>query len=317
MTILLRPAIGAIATLLFLVPSASAQEALATGGAEVMVKLAELFSWRGMLASLVVIAATWLLLRFIDNLVEEMGQIFVQQRLSFQKLNAIFHFIVYLMVIVAVVLLSFKFSNEVLALLGGGSAVAIGFAMKDLVASIVAGITIMIDRPFHLGDRVKFGGQYGDIIAIGLRSVKLQTLDDNTVTIPNNRFLNDISASGNYGVLDMQVCTDFHIGIDQDVDLARNLVREAAVTSRFVYLSKPVVVLVSQVIAENCVALRLRLKAYVLDTQYELDLQTDMTLRVLEAFAENGIQPPAILHRSIRDLPGTESRDLDLATQPA
>lgn len=36
---------------------------------------------------------------------------------------------------------------------------------------------------------LRFGGQYGDITAIGLRSVKLRNLDDSIVTIPNNTWL--------------------------------------------------------------------------------------------------------------------------------
>jgi len=53
------------------------------------------------------------------------------------------------------------------------------------------------------------------------------------------------------------------------------------------------------VIVENYVALRVRLKIYVLDTKYEKALVTDITLRVLEAFDAEGIQPPAILHRNV------------------
>jgi small-conductance mechanosensitive channel len=58
-----------------------------------------------------------------------------------------------------------------------------------------------------------------------LRSVNLRTLDDSVVAIPNNLFLNDVSSSANFGVLDMQIDTDLYIGIDQDAHLARNLVR--------------------------------------------------------------------------------------------
>ena len=47
----------------------------------------------------------------------------------------------------------------------------VGFATKDLVASLVAGLLVMFDRPFQVGDRVWFGGEYGDVLAIGLRSV--------------------------------------------------------------------------------------------------------------------------------------------------
>ncbi len=199
------------------------------------------------------------------------------------------------------VLLSLKISREVLAILGGTAAVAMGFALKDLVASIVAGVMIMLDRPFQVGDRVSFGGQYGDITAIGLRSTKLQTLDDNTVTIPNNMFLNQITSCGNYGELDMQVVVDFHIGVDQNIRLAQDLVQEATVTSRYIYLPKPVTVGVSQVVINTCVTVRLRLKAYVLDTKFEKALVSDVTLRVLEAFKSQGIQPPAVLYRNIVD----------------
>lgn len=69
--------------------------------------------------------------------------------------------------------------------------------------------------------------------------------------------------------------------------------------------SKPwilVMTLVSQVIVENYVALQVRLKAYVLDTKYEKALVNDITLRTLEAFAKQGIHPPAILHRRVEDL---------------
>ena len=58
------------------------------------------------------------------------------------------------------------------------------------------------------------------------------------------------------------------------------------------------VVLVNQVITENYVAVRLRLKAYVLDTRYEKAFETDVNLRVMDAFSAEGIGPPAILVRN-------------------
>ena len=149
-----------------------------------------------------------------------------------------------------------------------------------------------MDRPFQVGDRVSFDGFYGDITAIGLRSVRMQTLDDNTITIPNNKFLSDITSSGNYGALDMQVIVDFLIGANEDVDRAREILNEAALSSRFIYLPKPIVVLVTQVPMQNFVAVRLRLKAYVLDTKHEKAFETDITVRTLRAFREHGISPP-------------------------
>jgi small-conductance mechanosensitive channel len=284
------------------------QEAAPATELESFSQLAHLIRWRGVLLSIGVMIGAWLLLRFVDNLVHGLSVTFADRRLMLQKFTTFFRFGVYVAAIIVVVLLSFEISNEVLAVLGGTAAVAMGFAMKDLVASVVAGVMIMMDRPFQVGDRVSFGGQYGDITNIGLRSVRMVTLDDNVVTIPNNKFLTDITSCGNYGALDMQVVMDFHIGLDQDVEAAQRIVQEAGVSSRYVYLPKPVVVLVSQEIVDNYFALRVRLKAYVLDTKYEKALVNDVTLRVLDAFRELGIQPPAILHRRLDEL--------DFATGP-
>jgi len=270
--------------------------------ADTVTTLATMIRWTGLAASVVVIASAWLLLRFLSGLVEKLGDAFAEYRLVFQKINTFMRFAVYFATILLTILLSFEISRDVLAILGGTSAVAIGFAMKDLVSSLVAGLMIMFDRPFQVGDRVEFGGQYGDIVAIGLRSVKLRTLGDSIVTIPNNLFLTEVTICGNYGELDMQVVLDFLIGLDQDANRARAIVREAGVTSRYVHLPKPVVVRVKQVMEGSYLALRIRLKAYVLDTQYEKALETDVTLRVLDAFREASILPPAVLHRSIEEL---------------
>ena len=49
----------------------------------------------------------------------------------------------------------------------------------------------------------------------------------------------------------------------------------------------------------NYIAIKLRLKDYVLDTRYEKLFETDVNLRVIEEFNEQGIQPAAVLHRNI------------------
>ena len=113
-------------------------------------------------------------------------------------------------------------------------------------------------------------------------------------------------------IRDMQIMIDFHIGLDQDAYLAGDLIREAAATSRVVYLPKPITVLVSQVLLDQCVALRMRLKIYVLDTQYEKAMETDVTLRVMDAFAKHDIRPPAILHRNLSNATSLPENEISL-----
>ncbi|HBV75727.1 MULTISPECIES: mechanosensitive ion channel family protein [Vibrio] len=257
-----------------------------------------LIRWGGVVFSFVIILASWILLRFTNKLVETFSSQFVQYRMVLQKLQSFFQFFVYMSAGLVVFMVSFRINDQILTLIGGTLAVSIGFALKDLAASFIAGLTVMIDRPFQVGDRVTFEGNYGDIITIGLRSVRMRTPTDDIITIPNNKFLSEVTMSGNYGALDMQCVIPFYIGMDQDIDLARNLIQEAASSSRYIHLPKPVVVLVSQDIADNYLAIKLTCKAYVVDTAYEKLFETDITLRVMKEFRKNNIHPPMIAVRT-------------------
>ncbi|EAR54072.1 transporter [Photobacterium sp. SKA34] len=265
---------------------------------ESLQQFASLIRWSGVLFSALTVCAAWILLRFIQSIVDGISSQFAQRRMLLQKLQSFFQFFIYMSTGIAVFMMSFRVDDRILALIGGTIAVSVGFALKDLAASFIAGLTVMIDRPFQVGDRVTFEGNYGDIITIGLRSVRMRTLNDDIITIPNNKFLSEVTVSGNYGELDMQVVIPFYISMDQDIRLARDLIQEAASSSRYIHLPKPVTVLVKQTITDNYLAIMLTCKAYVVDTKYEKLFETDITLRVMEEFARNGIRPPAIALKS-------------------
>lgn len=184
--------------------------------------------------------------------------------------------------------------REVMLAATGSIAVALGLSMKDLVASVIAGFILLFDRPFQVGDRVAFGEVYGEIESIGLRSVRLVTLDDNLVTIPNNRFMSDVVSSGNAGALDMMLVFDFYIALDADIRLARDLLYEVVVTSRYAYLKKPVAIVMTEMPIAERLALQLKAKAYVIDVRFEKAFQTDVVLRATEAFNRHHIKRPPV-----------------------
>jgi small-conductance mechanosensitive channel len=185
--------------------------------------------------------------------------------------------------------------REVVLAVLGSAAVAIGLSLKDVVASVFAGLILLFDRPFQVGDRVQFDGVYGEIKSIGLRAVRLVTLEDSTVTIPNSRFLTEVVSSGNSGALDMMVAMSLHVALDADVRLARDLLYETVVTSRYVYLKKPATITVSEVVVAERLALQLEARAYVLDVRFELPFINDVFLRATEAFGKHGIKRPLLL----------------------
>ena len=262
-------------------------------------KLAGFIRWGGVFFSIFVVIGALVVLRLISSVATRLSTRFSARRLLFQKLESFTRFGVYMLTGALCLSLSVRLDPTALAVIGGALAFAVGFAMRDLVAAFIAGITIMFDRPFQVGDRVQYAGQYGDIVEIGLRSVRMNTLDHNVVTIPNNKVLTDVTACANYGALEMQMVMEFFVGVDQDIRAACELVREACLTSRYVFLARPVNVTAKQIIIENYVAFSIKAHPYVLDTRYEKDFETDVHVRVHEAFARHGIQPPAVLHRNL------------------
>ena len=257
--------------------------------------LVDNIAWERFGAAGGIIFFTWLIARFVTSLLTRLGDRLTNQRLRISQAVAFSRFSLYF---VGILLAAFT----VLRLDGASKTavvVAIGFAaslaFQDLARTVVAGVTILIDRPFQVGDRINVDGVYGEVQHIGLRSVKMTTLDDNLVTIPNSKFVSDLVSSANAGALHMLVQSDFFIGIDEDVGRARELVAEAMTSSRFFALNHPWVVLVNQVVHGEYFAVRLRAKGYVLDIHYEKAFETDVTLRVMEAFKANKIGPPVRL----------------------
>jgi small-conductance mechanosensitive channel len=261
-------------------------------------KLAGLIRWGGLLFAFLVIVGAMVVLRLIDGISTRFSKQFANRRPTIQKYESVARFLVYIVAVVLALTLSVRLDSTTIALIGGTFAVAIGFSLRDLVSSFIAGITIMFDRPFQVGDRVDFAGQYGDILKIGLRSVRMNTLDHNIITIPNNKVLTDVTSSGNWGALEMQTPFDFYVGVDQDIELAAELIREACLTSPYVFLEQPVPVLVKQVIVQDYFAMHLKARPYVFDCKYEKPFETDVHFRVAKAFRAHGIAPPAILHRT-------------------
>ncbi len=247
--------------------------------------------------AILVILAAVVAVRLLNGFIVRLGNRFADKRLVIHQAGSFLRFFVYILAGVIAAATTLTLTREVMLALGGTVAVSVGIALKDVFASLVAGVIILVDKPFQVGDRVTFGEHYGEITGIGLRSVSLLTLDDTTVTIPNSKFLTEPVCSGNSGAVEMMIQMDFYIGADQDLAEAKRIVQEVLTTSRYVHLGFRWGVVVSQVIGETFVALRLRAKAYVLDVKFEKEFETDVTERVMRAFREKGIQPPAVLNR--------------------
>lgn len=170
--------------------------------------------------------------------------------------------------------------------------IAVGFAAQDILKNIFGGIMILFDRPFQVGDKIQLGEYYGEVIKIGLRSTKIVTADDSTVTIPNGELMNKSVSNTNYGEPNCQVVSEIYLPIEIDTDRVRQIAIEAAQVSRFVYLNKPITVLFFNEVKDRRAYLKMKLKAYVMDIRYEFQFKSDMTELVMKELLDQKIIHP-------------------------
>lgn len=99
-----------------------------------------------------------------------------------QRLSKIFILVIGLLIILG------QAGIEITPLLAGlGIAgLAIALALQDTLSNFFSGIYLIFDKPFKVGDRIQVDGEFGEIIDVGLRTVRIRGLDNTLITIPNS-----------------------------------------------------------------------------------------------------------------------------------
>ncbi len=148
----------------------------------------------------------------------------------------------------------------------------------------------MFESPYRVGDRVKIGEHYGEVVNYGLRSVKIQTPDDNLITIPHNKIWTEAISNANTGALEAQVVTEFYFAHEIDVNLVKKILYRVAQTSKYTALKLPIVV----VMEEKPWGSLFKLRSYPLDARDEFIYKTDLTTRAKQAFAKHQLTYPRL-----------------------
>jgi small conductance mechanosensitive channel len=184
--------------------------------------------------------------------------------------------------------------TPLLAGLGIGG-IALGFAAKDTVADILAGIFIIIDRPFVPGDRIeiwnapKNSATWGDVIGVGLRSTTIKTTDNIVIVIPNSEIAKrDII---NYTAVSLQIRVRIPIGISYESNLktAEEVLLKIAKNTRGVSL-KPVPKVITKEYGESSINLELRI--WIDDARTRRRITSNIGKKIQSEFKKNGIEIP-------------------------
>ena len=238
--------------------------------------------------SVLVIIIFNLLVRGTVWLLDRLAERSVSQRLFYKRLVPIVRLVLWLFAAYLIVRVIFRVDAQGVVAAAAAVGVAVGFAAQDLLKNLFGGLILLFDQPFQVGDKIKVGGTYGEVVSIGLRSTRLVTADDNLVSVPNAQVVDQQVANANAGELNCQVVTDLFLPGYVNEAVAKKIAFGAATSSKYVYLNKPIVVLIQDEFKETFLT-RVRVKAYVMDPRFEFLFQSDVTERARSGFREAGL----------------------------
>lgn len=239
--------------------------------------------------SLFLLVLAWLAVRLFKKLLETFSERSTKHRIAIKGLIPVVTILLWSLASYFVIVEVFSPPRETLIAGMASLGLALGFAAQDILKNIFAGIVILFDSPFKVGDKIEVGSHYGEVITIGLRSTKIITPDDSMVTIPNSEAMNTSVSNSNTGEAYCQVVSELFLPPHLDTVLVRTLAIEAAQVSKYIYLNKPIAVLFFNEVHDGVPFYKMRLKAYVMDIRSEFAFKSDMTELVMQQLFKEGI----------------------------
>jgi len=173
----------------------------------------------------------------------------------------------------------------------GIGGLALSLAAQDTLANMISGLIILLDQPFRTGDRIEIQelNTWGDVVAIGLRSTRIRTLDNRLVIVPNTSISNNQVVNYTYPDSRYRIQTDIGVAYGTDLRTVRQVVTASLKDVEGIIPDKPVDVLFMEW-GDSEMVLRVRwwIESYV-DARRSTDRVNE---HIYQALEEAGIEMP-------------------------
>ena len=209
-------------------------------------------------------------------------------------LNKVLRFAV---IAVAALLALDQLGVNVTPLVAGASVagLALSLAAKDTLSNLIAGVLLIIDRPFEIGDRIEVWNApretstWGDVIEIGLRATKIRTTDNLVFVIPNNEIMRRDIVNYTGSGMDIRVRIPIQVAYDTDADKAKAIIKQVMEGVQGIKENPEPQVIIRR-FGESGVGLQARV--WISDARRRRAIADEITDKVKVEFDRRGIEIP-------------------------
>lgn len=199
----------------------------------------------------------------------------------------------------------------------GVGGVAIGFAFKDIFQNLLAGLLLLVTRPFHLGDTVVTGAIEGVVEDIQIRATRVRLADGRVAVVPNSELFTGRVVVQRPGMRRRGVL-DLGVSYDTDLQRAREVIVATAARVPGV-LNEPAPSVLARTFGESTIDLQLRYWVGPPQPRALLEVTDELIHALKRALDEAGISlafptrtlmvqtPPSEPAAEARAVPGPEA----------
>lgn len=188
---------------------------------------------------------------------------------------------------------------------------AVGLAAQESLGNVIAGLTILWDRPYRVGDNVTIAGTFGRVQEIGLRTTRVLTVERLDAFLPNREIVKEMIVNHTANP-QLRLGVPVSIAYKEDTREARRVLL-AAVEGNRLLREEPVPAVVVTALAESGVTLELRV--WLRDPHEEREALFEVTEIAKIALDDAGIEIP-FPQRTIHLAPGSVLPRVEAGEEP-
>lgn len=168
--------------------------------------------------ALIIIIAMYIIFRVIKHFIKKVPD----SKLELHYKAIISKFVSYIFYILVIMYVLSLCGVKLSAIWGaaGIAGVAIGFAAQTSVSNLICGLFVLGEKTMKIGDFIVVGGVSGTVDSVGLLSVKIHTLDNQMIRIPNSTIINSNFQNNSFFA---QRRVTFSVSIDYASDMNKAL----------------------------------------------------------------------------------------------
>lgn len=240
---------------------------------------------RPMLATILLALLLLLALKWVSALIRRLAA----QRFSAQLAMLVEKTIWYCGFVIIVATTLGELGVNLTALLGaaGIAGVAVGFASQSSLSNIISGLFLVTEKPFEVGDMIRINDKTGLVLSIDLLSVKIRTLDNLFIRIPNEAVIKaEVTTITRFPIRRMDI--DVQVAYKEDLKRVTEILKEIALHNPAV-LDEPEPLVLVKSFADSGISILLGVWFYKADY---LAVKNSIMMEVKARFDAEDIEIP-------------------------